>query len=239
MYRTLMGLALLGGVLLMGCESGSGGQPTVVATAAPTVTPYIQSDLSPEQLGSMTLALEEFGPRYAIFATQVDAPLSAILERAYWACNPENESQALSKYEWTKGYSRGFGLDAPSEDGTLSVQSDIDVFASADKANGKLKYDKTSLENDSRAGWGCNGLKVERIDEFPAEGVGDESHGMRVRWSLDGVRGTTTAVLVRRDRVLATVTISRINSEDSTAEAIDAARKVDEKMLKVLTAPLT
>jgi hypothetical protein len=230
----------LAATVLAGCGSGgSKAAPTPAPTAVATISSYTSAALTADQLGAMTLPLAEFGPRYAIFVPVVNGPLTAILERAIDACDPNNESQALSKYEWERGYSHQYGAMEGDTSGDISIGTDIDIYSSAENAAGKLKYDKVALENDSRAGWGCQGAKIERIDEFAAEGIGDESWGVRIRFSLDGIRGTTTAIVFRRHRVLGTVSITRVNSEDSTTEIVDAAKKVDEKMMDVLTAPLT
>lgn len=240
MIRLFIAVVLVSTIVFAACKSGgANSDPTPAPTAAPTLTAYTAAALSADQLGSMTLPLADFGPRYAIFAPLVNGPLTAILERAIDACNPDNESQALSKYEWERGYSQQYGAPLDDTSGTISIGTDVDLYSSAENAAAKLKYDKIALENDSRAGWGCQGAKIERIDEFAAEAIGDESWGVRIRFSLDGIRGTTTAIIFRRHRLLGTVSITRINSEDSTAEIIDSARKVDEKMMSVLTAPLT
>jgi hypothetical protein len=240
MRRSFVLAALVLGMAVSGaCGGGSKSPAPASPTAAPTTTPYIKTDLAPEQMGAMTLSLAEFGPPYATFAPHSDGPLTAILERAVTACNPDNESQALGKYEWVKGYTHYFAAPDEGASGTLMIGSDIDVFSSAENASAKIKYDQTAIENDSRQGWGCQGVKVERIDEFPVEGLGDEAWGVRIRFSDMGIRGTQTVVFFRRDRVVATVSTSRLNAEDVSAELIAAARVADGKMMPILTVPVS
>jgi len=217
--------------------------PAKRAPAAPpptaTVNPYPQRDVTVEQLQAMALTLDEFGPRYATFGTAIDAPMTAVLERALMACDVEKEQTALSEQAWVRGYARHFDQPEGSGHETLTVGSDLDLFSTAQNAIAKIAYDNRSLQENARRSASCNGFSIERIEQFEVTGIGDEAGGLRINFSYLGVRGQSTVVYFRRDRLVAQVSVARLNSEDSSAEMIELAKKIDARMLPVLTSPLT
>jgi hypothetical protein len=184
----------------------------------------------------MTLALADFGPQYATYQTLVDSELTLVLERAVNACDPLKEQTALSKYGWSKGYSRWFGF---GEDILEQVGTDVDVYSTAANADTKIKYDTKQLRQDQLAPGGCSGIGIEHITELGLPTIGDQSWSVRVDFSVDHIRGSMHLLTFRRDRVVATVTIMRFNATDSSQELLDLAKKVDERLLTVITAPLT
>jgi hypothetical protein len=225
--------------LLAACSSGGGdpkpaGTPT---TVPPTPMAYsVPTEISAEQLGSMTLALTDFGPQYATYATLVDSELTLVLERAVDACDPLKEQTALNKYGWSKGYSRWFGFEG---DILEQVGTDIDVYSTSANADTKIRYDIKQLRQDQLAPRGCGGIGIERITDLALPTVGDQTWSVRVDFSVDHVRGSMHLLRFRRDRIVATVTIMRFNASDSSQELHDLAKKVDERLLTIITSPLT
>ena len=196
----------------------------------------VPQQISAEQLGSMTLALADFGPQYATYQTLVDSELTLVLERAVDACDPLKEQTALSKYGWSKGYARWFGQ---AGDQFEQIGTNVDVYSSATNAETKIRYDTKQIRQDQLAVGGCQGIGIEHITDLALPTIGDQSSSVRVDFSVDHVRGSMHLLTFRRDRVVATVTIMRFNATDSSQELIDLAKKVDERLLTVITSPLT
>ncbi len=230
---------LASAAILAGCASGGGdpkpeGTPTAVP---PTPQAYnIPPEISAEQLGSITLALADFGPAYATYQTLVDSQLTFTVERSVNACDPLKEQTALSKYGWSTGYSRWFGI---AGDVIEQVGTDIDVYSTADNASTKIKYDTKQIHQDQLAPGGCNGVGIEHITDLGLPTIGDQSWSVRVDFSINHIRGSQHILIFRRDRIVATVSIVRFNATDSSSALMDLAKKVDERLLTIITAPLT
>ncbi len=237
--RRLILCATAAAVIFAACSSGgSDPKPEGTQTAVPpTPQAYnIPGEISAEQLGSMTLALTDFGPQYASYATLLDSELTLVLERAVDACDPLKEQAALSKYGWSKGYARWFGF----EGGILEqVGTNVDIYSTPANADTKIRYDTKQLRQDQLAVGGCRGIGIENIEDLGLPTIGDQSWSVRVDFSVDHVRGSMHLLSFRRDRIVATVTIMRFNATDSSQELLDLAQKVDERLLTVITAPLT
>ena len=239
MRKLILG-ATAAAAIFAACSSGGSRDPEPEGTPTavpPTPQAYsIPQEISAEQLGSMTLALTDFGPQYASYATLVDTELTIVLERAVDACDPLKEQAALSKYGWSKGYSRWFGFEG---DILEQVGTNVDVYSTASNADTKIRYDVKQLRQDQLAVGGCQGIGIERIEDLALPTIGDQSWSVRVDFSVDHVRGSMHLLTFRRDRIVATVTIMRFNATDSSQELLDLAKKVDERLLTVITAPLT
>jgi hypothetical protein len=237
--RHLVTGTALAASMLAACSSG-GGEPRPDATptipsAAPT-TYNIPPEISAEQLGSVTLALADFGPEYATYETLIDSELTTTVERGINACDPLKEQTALSRYGWSKGYSRWFGFEG---DILEQVGTNVDVYSTPTNAETKIRYDTKQIRQDQLAPGGCNGVGIEHITDLGLPTVGDQSWSVRVDFSVDHIRGSMHVLTFRRDRIVATVTIMRFNATDSSQELVDLAKKVDERLLTVITAPLT
>jgi hypothetical protein len=231
------------GVAAMACSSGgsSGGSDSQPEPAATAVAAYnVPPEISAEQLQSITLALADYGPRYATFETETDTEITATIERALGACDPSREQTALSKYGWSKAYAREFGVvpDLAALD-SVAVSSVIDIFSTAENAETKIRYDSKQIREDQRAPGGCQGVGIERIEELGLPTIGDQSWSVRLHFSVNGVRGLVHLITFRRDRLVATVSITRFNSEDSSAEVHDLAKKIDDRLLTLITTPLS
>jgi hypothetical protein len=211
-----------------------------VPTPEPTTTAYnIPPEISAEQLQSVTLGLADFGPRYASFETAVDSELTATIERALTACDPSKEQASLSRYGWTKGYFRYFSLPEGGVLDSVAVGTVVDIYSTPDNAATKILYDSKQIREDQRAPGGCGGAGIERIEELALPVIGDQTWSVRASFSIGGVRGSRHVMMFRRDRIVATVTITRLNSEDSSVELLELAKKVDERLLTMITAPLS
>ena len=236
---------VLGAVLMLlaaACQSDNGqARPQATETAAlPTPMAYnIPADMSSDQLGSIALALADFGPEFTTFAPTTDSQLTSVLERGLNACDPAKEQTALNKYGWSKGYMRFFGPTDGGLPNAAYVGSAVDVYSSPENASTKIKYDSKQVREDQRAPNGCNGVGIERVSDLALPIVGDQSWAVRLDFSVDHVRGTRHQMTFRRDRIVVTVAIERLNAQDAQQQLLDLAKKVDERLLKVITAPLT
>jgi hypothetical protein len=162
--------------------------------------------------------------------------LTLVLERAVDACDPLKEQAALSKYGWSKGYARWFGFEG---DILEQIGTNVDVYSTAANADTKIRYDTKQLRQDQLAVGGCQGVGIEHIEDLALPTIGDQSWSVRVDFSVDHVRGSMHLLTFRRDRIVATVTIMRFNATDSSTELLELAKKVDERLLTVITTPLT
>lgn len=239
MKRSILLCALFGAVLLAACSGGSQGADAPSPTPEPTTGYSIPPEISAAQLQAVTLALADFGPRYATFTSSVDSELTATIERSLDACDPAKEQAALSRYGWSKGYTRYFSLPEGGALESAAVGTVIDIYSTADNAATKIRYDAKQIRQDQRAPGGCQGIGIERIEELGLPVVGDQSWSVRAGLSIGGVRGSRQFITFRRDRIVATVSITRFNSEDSSAELLDLAQKVDARLLTMITAPLS
>jgi hypothetical protein len=241
MLRIAMAGLVAVAVLASACsttKSTDESTPQPSATAAQTYT--VPTEISAQQLQGITLALADFGPRYATFDTVVDSELTAVVERALSACDPYREQTALSKYGWTKAYAREFGeREAEELPSNVHVGSFVDVFSSPENAATKIRYDTKQVHEDQLAPGGCDGIGFETIETLGLPTVGDQSWAVRINFAVAGFRGSRHLLTFRRDRIVATVVITRLNSEDSSLELMALALKMDERLLSLITAPLT
>jgi hypothetical protein len=241
MLRFIVAGSVSAALLLSACttEKKGGGGPDATATAVPQ-TYNVPAEISAQQLQGVTLALADFGPRYATFDTLVDSELTATVERAFDACDVFREQTALGRYGWSKGYERSFG-EAGGEElpANVHVASVVDVYSTKENADTKIRYDMKQIHEDQLAPGGCNGVGFEKIETLALPTVGDQSWAVRINFAVVGFRGTRHMLLFRRDRIVSTVMITRLNSEDSSLELMALALKMDERLLSMITAPLT
>jgi hypothetical protein len=236
-------VALLAGAVV-GSACGSGGSKSdSKAENTPTAaaqTYNVPAEISAQQLQGITLALADFGPRYATFETIVDSEMTAAVERAIDACDVFREQTSLGKYGWSMAYARAFG-EASGDDlpANVHVASVVDVYSTPDNASTKIRYDTKQIHEDQLAPGGCNGVGFERIETLALPTVGDQSWAVRVNFAVAGFRGARHLLMFRRDRIVATVMITRLNAEDSSLELMALALKMDERLLSLITAPLT
>jgi hypothetical protein len=230
-------------VFVAGCtteKSGGGGGDTPDPTATPPLTYNVPPEISAQQLQGITLALADFGPRYTTFETVLDSELTTTVERALDACDPFREQTALGRYGWSKAYARAFGEgmgdDLPAN---VHVASVVDVYSSPDNASTKIRYDTKQIHEDQLAPGGCGGVGFEKIETLGLPTVGDQSWAVRINFAVVGFRGTRHMLMFRRDKIVATVMITRLNSEDSSLELMALALKMDERLVSLITAPLT
>ncbi len=222
--------------------AGACGGKAAPARPAPTTAPtaaVTHRDLTDEEMALIPLALGEWGARYEGYQPEDGSGTATLTSRANSSCQPSKEAAALSKYGWTRGFTRSFG--SVESDGTNagSVESDIDVYGTPDGAANMLTYSQATARDDTRVFEGCFGLTIEGVDDLVVTGLGDQVAGVRERFSLSGIRGSFSVVQFRRGRVLVSVSVLRMTSEDSTAELMDRARKMDERLMPLLTAPLS
>jgi hypothetical protein len=232
---TILG-AIAATLLLAGC----GGSKAAPPRSTPTPRPVESSvDLTYDQMAILTLTLQDFGPRYSNFVLSPESGNLSLTGRSDQACQPLNEAGALSKYGWARGYERAYSPPDPKGADTLSVASFIDIYGSNDNAAAKLAYDVQSRREDTRVANGCYGVTIEGVDNIVVSGVGDQVIGTRERFSAFGIRGSISTVSWRRGKVVASVELWRMTSEDSTDELIALAKKLDQRLAPVVSAPLT
>ncbi len=231
---------ILGVVAAAALLAGCGGSKQAPPRSTPTPRPVESSiDLTYDQMAILTLTLQDYGPRYSGFELSPASGNLSLTGRAQEACQPLNEAGALSKYGWSRGYVREYVPADPTGADTQSVASYIDVYGSSESASAILTYDVQSRREDTRVANGCFGVTIEGVDNIVVSGVGDQVIGTRERFSAFGIRGSISTVSWRRGKVVASVVLGRLTSEDSTDELIALAKKLDERLAPVVSAPLT
>lgn len=233
-------IAVLGmSMLVAGC-TGAGKTARPAATATPTPPAQAERDLTDEQMASLTLELADFGPRYAQFELDPDSSGSwSLTGRALQGCQPSKEAASLSKYGWVRGYARAFTPPDATGADTVAIGTYVDIYDNRDGASGKLTYDAVAIHDDTRVANGCFGFTIEGVDDLPVTGVGDQVTAVRERFSASGIRGSATMLEFRRGKVVVTVAVVRMTSEDSAEELVALAKKLDAKLQPLLGAPLS
>jgi hypothetical protein len=230
--------AVCAGLVLTACGSGTPPRPTPAPSSTPDLAAKVE--VSDEQLLAMTLALEEYGPRYAIFGPSAGSGLQVLSTRALQGCDSIREGNALARYGWEKGYARFWISPDPDIPDTIAIGTYVDVYATSSDAREKLNYDANAIVDDARLDDGCFGIyAVEGVDHLAVSGIGEQSWGARERISFQGLRGSISFISFRRAHVVATVSIIRLTSEDSTEELTRLAQQVDAKIMPILSAPLS
>lgn len=221
-----------------GCSSGPSARPTPAPSSTPDVTP-IRRDLTDDQLAGITLALPDYGARYAAFRPSRASGLQTLATRADLACNAERQSNALSKHGWIKAYAQFFASPDPEQPETVAVGTNVDVFSNKENAVDKLNNDAATVSDDARSDHGCFGYAIEGVERLVVTDIGDQSWGVRERINIHSLRGSINVVTFRRSNIVAMVEIVRLSSEDSTDELMGLARAVDARIAALLSAPLS
>ena len=235
LFTTLIAHLLL---LLAACSSG----PKVAPAPRPSPTPdlvAVRKDLTDEQMGSLTLALVDFGGRYDSFRPSPASGVQTLATRADLACDASRQSNTLSKHGWIKAYARFFASPDPDQPETVAVGTNVDVFSSKDGAAAKLSADVSTVADDARSTSGCFGYAIEGVERLAVSGVGDEMWGVRERINIHSLRGSISTVAFRRSNLVAMVEIVRLSSEDSTDELVALAREIDKRIAPLVSSPLS
>lgn len=220
------------------CGGGGKGARPPVATPTPKLEHAVK-DLTDDQMALLVLPLADYGPRYGFFELNAASGLISLTQRANQACSPSKEAAAMGKFGWTRGFAVFFTPPLDTGSDTLSIGSNIDVYSTDAKAQEKLVYDSATVRDDARSANGCYGFAVEGVDDLPITGIGEQVIAVRERFSVAGVRGSTSILAFRRGPVVASVTLYRLSAEDATAELIALAKKIDAKLAPLLAAPLS
>ncbi len=220
------------------CSSGSNSVPTPRPTPTPDLV-AVRKDLTDEQLGSVALALVDFGGRYDSFRPSLASGVQTLATRADLACDASRQINTLSKNGWIKAYARFFASPDPIQPETVAIGTNIDVFSSKDGAAAKLSADVSTVADDARSTSGCFGYAIEGVERLAVTGVGDEMWGVRERINIHSLRGSISTVAFRRSNLVAMVEIVRLSSEDSTDELVALAREIDKRIAPLVSSPLS
>jgi hypothetical protein len=225
-------------LVLAACSGGA----KLPLTPQPSSTPdlvAVRKDLTDEQLGSVALALADFGPRYGTFRPSPASGAQTLATRADLACDASRQINTLNKNGWIKAYARFYASPDPGQPETVAVGTNVDVFASKEGAAAKLGTDAATVSDDARSTSGCFGYAIEGVDRLAVSGVGDEMWGVRERINIHSLRGSISVVAFRRSNIVAMVEIVRLSAEDSTEELMALARELDKRIAPLLSSPLS
>jgi hypothetical protein len=170
-----------------------------------------------EDLRSMALPKTELGSMYASF--NFDWTLAGFEsndERVSKSPNPDQERQALERFGRLAGYQEMY-VPTGSSSPVVRIFTLVSIFRDAAGAEGYLANASTNAAGS-----------------FVVGPIGEQVEGHRAVAGLDFL----TRVTVRRGQIVAQVGINRRDSNDVSQEAIDLARKVDDRVRRSLTGEL-
>lgn len=239
MSRTFRTIALgryLGATILLlaavaiGCGNGNG-EP-------------VADQISDEDLAAMVLTQSDLGPELAALTLQESSRFDTNEVRLQEADDPEDEARDQETFGRLNGFDRQF-LDPEvllEGQGVFLIESGATLFADADGASGRLEDGAADLER--HVGQLFLGLLLEAADRFEVSAVGDEAIGLRTRTSTapDGgepIRIYVTYIWFRRGAIIGDVAIARVDDVDASAQALDLADRLDERIQAVLQGELT
>ena len=238
--RRALSLTLPAGLLLVlaACSGGAKSPPMPRPTPTPDLV-AVRKDLTDEQLGSVALALADFGPRYDTFRPSPASGVQTLATRADLACDASRQINTLNKNGWIKAYARFYASPDPDQPETVAVGTNVDVFSSKEGAGAKLSSDVATVSDDARSTSGCFGYAIEGVERLAVSGVGDELWGVRERINIHSLRGSISIVAFRRSNIVAMVEIVRLSSEESTDELMALAREIDKRIAPLVSSPLS
>jgi hypothetical protein len=221
-------LALFLSLVLLACGGGSeDGDLTV-------------PDVSDEQLVQMVLEQSELGEGYAGF----ELTLSRLETRDQRAGHvDEDEAKDLERFGELKTYEQRYSRDEALAEGTgpVSVGTTVLVFESAKGASSYLDDDIADLER--KVGQQLGLTKIHTVERFALDTVGDESLGLRLivltLTETGWVSHYHTLAWFREGRILALVSLVRLDNSDVRTEIEALAHKLNQRIQAVLASQVT
>jgi len=197
-------------------------------------------DVSDEQLAQMVLEQSQLGEGYAGF----EPALSRLETREQRAVHvTEDEAKDLERFGELKTYEQRYSRVEALAEGTgpVSAGTTVFVFEGVNGASSYLDDDVADLEGQVGKELGLT--KIQTVERFALDAVGDESLGLRLivlTLTEDGwVTRYHTLAWFREGHILVLVTLARLDNSDVRAEAEALARRLDERIQAVLAGQVT
>lgn len=194
--------------------------------------------ITDEALAAIALPKGELGSEYADFELATSGVETREERMGHVS---EDEAGDLKRFGELKSYHERYQRDEALTEasGAFTVGITVYLFESSSGASGYLQDDLADLER-ARAVVPGAGI-VEDIERFTLDQIGDESQGFRATINLPTKTGIVpapqTAAWIRRDRLLALVSLIRVDDKDVRDEVRALARKLDERMQAALPGP--
>jgi hypothetical protein len=217
-------------LLLAACGGGCGSEEDGITAG----------DISDEQLALMGLERSELGDEYADLEP-AQSRLATREERALSVS--EDEAKDLELFGELKTYEQRYSRDEALAGGTgpVSVGTTVFVFESAKGASGYLEDDVADLEREVGKEIGLS--KIDTVERFALDAVGDESLGLRLivltLTETGWVSHYHTLAWFREGHILVLVSLVRLDNSDVRVEAEALSHKLDERIQAVLAGQVT
>jgi hypothetical protein len=197
-------------------------------------------DISDEQLALMVLEQSELGEEYAGF----ELALSRLETREQRSVHVgEDEAKDLERFGELKTYEQRYSRDEALSEGTgpYRLGTTVFVFESVKGASSYLDDDVADLERSAGEQGGLT--QIHNVERFALDAVGDESLGLRMVVSSFTEEGWVshyhTLAWFREGRILALVSLVRLDNSDARAEIEALAHKLDQRIQAVLVSQVT
>ena len=195
-------------------------------------------EIADEELSMMALPLSELGPQYADFALQEDGSgFRSNEERIDEDLDSEDEAEDVQRFGRVNGYIESYSFPGAlsQEEGPFGIEMRVTLYEDAGGASEDLFNDAEDAKR--QVGTGDESLRLEDAAAFDPDGIGDESVGLMMTFSVSGGQDRKlyeTLVGFRQGRLLGSFVILRWDDEDVREEAATAAHKLNERILAVL-----
>ena len=236
-FRTVALVRYLGATILLvaavaiACGGGDKGEPVV-------------QQISDEDLAAMVLTQSDLGAELAQSSMEESSRFDTNEVRLQEADDPEDEASDQQTFGRLNGFDRQFSTpeNLLQGEGPLLTVSGATLFEDADGASGYLEDEVKDVER--HVGQTDLGLLLEAADRFDVSGVGDEAVGLRTQASTsteaaEPVRIYVTYTWFRRGNLIGDVAVARVDDADAGEQALELAKRLDERIQAVLRGELT
>jgi hypothetical protein len=220
--------AVLALLLTLSCSSSdSDSSPTASPSPSPTINTSIA--IPDEKLGDMVLPLSEYPPEAQVFRARDDNGLLTLDEVANEDFDPDQQRAQLQSAGWSSGYDAAYAYsssDAGSaSQGLFFVDSEVDVFATAEGASAMIQQEKADLPEE--IGKSSDTSIVTDATLFQAD-IGDEATGAHVTVTThlsDGSLRTfkQIGIIFRSGRVAGSVSLATFSTTNAAVASLDLA----------------
>jgi hypothetical protein len=223
--RYLGAIILLAAAVAVACDGGNG-EP-------------VADQISDEDLAAMVLTQSDLTPELTSLTLQESSRFDTNETRLQEADDPEDEARDQETFDRLNGFDRQFSSPEVvlQGEGVLLIAAGATLFADSDGASGYLEDEVEDVER--RVGQTDLGLLLEAADRFDVSEVGDEAVGLRTQASTapeaeEPTRIYVTYVWFRQGRLIGDIAIARVDDADASAEALELATRLDERIRAVL-----
>jgi hypothetical protein len=195
--------------------------------------------LTAADLDVLVLPLEAMGPEFADFEA-VDAGFRDNRTAAENSLDPDDTEAELEELGRITGYDlvyvdpNGFGL--VSGEGVLFVATSVELYKDAEGASEALGRQLGVFEEMEEQKFGSG---VEEVSTFPVGSLGDDSLGVKVRYSSVPVDYYETLVAFTMDRLMIVATLGNVGDEAFIGQTQSLAQLMELRITGVLVGEIS